>query len=163
MIFDRVYIIDWARSIRQMLPAKVRTAMNVNWLKGLIYPIVILHSDFTTFRRSINYRLSINYQVCYLEKLLNDRYDYVSRRIRIEDVAGKEPVYVYTRNENKPVRFYTRAENKPVYFFTRGEVGAGGFDAVIKVPAGVVFTSLEMLSLVKRYCLPAMKITIQIV
>lgn len=93
--------------------------------------------------------------MCYLEMMLNDRYDFVQRRIRIEDSLEKPPLYLFQNAENKPVFLATQ------YLFTDGEAGAIKDDFVVKVPMDINFENAEMLSLLKNYKLASMKPKIQ--
>lgn len=102
--------------------------------------------------------MAMNYQVCYLEAFLNDRFDFTDRRIYIEDAENQETLYIYTRAELNPVWLYTRAEDIPQPVYTRGESNGDYLnDFVIWIPYGVVFDEAELRAMVatklagKRY------------
>lgn len=163
MLNSNIYKVQWAKLARWIIPVEMRMPKQLSFVYSFIYPVALLHKTFMDYKKTVEYRLSINYQRCSLERLLNDRYDAALRRIYIQDVPRKEPVYFYKRDELKPVVFYTRAEDKPVIFYTRSEIGINAANFCIYVPAGIVFSNIEMIALVKNFCLPAQKIKIQIV
>jgi len=105
--------------------------------------------------------MSVTPQVCFLEKLLNDRYDYTNRGIYIIDGKDFAPLYIYRRDELKPVYISKRAENKPKYIYTRGESGVIKDDFIVMVPMPVVFDMAEMASLIRVYKLAGTKFKIQ--
>jgi hypothetical protein len=93
--------------------------------------------------------------------MLNDRYDYVLRRIYIADTEEFPPLYLYRRDEDKPVWLYRRSEALPVYLFTRAEGALYADDFIVMVPKDISFNQQEMRSLVFRKRLPGMKFKIQ--
>lgn len=100
----------------------------------------------------------MNFQVCYLEAFLNDRFDFTLRRIYIEDAANEETIYIYKRDEATPLVISTRAEASAQPIFTRGETNGDYInDFVIYMPASVVFDENELRAMVatklcgKRY------------
>jgi len=93
--------------------------------------------------------------------LLNDKYDFILRRIRIVDTLDHSPTYIFQEAELKPVYLFLESENMPIYIYTEGEAGSILDDFVIKVPGTIQFSDNEMLQLVKGYRLAAMKPKIQ--
>lgn len=97
----------------------------------------------------------------YLEKLLNDRYDFTLRRIYIDDGVDKPPFYIFQPAELKPKYIRQRSENVPKRIYTGGESGSLTDDFIVFTPAGLVFETPEMTSLVKAYKLAGTKFKIQ--
>lgn len=138
----------------------MRKPKTVAWLLALTKPVVTLYQVFLRYRKQKLYELMISPQVCYLERLLNDKYDFIERRIRIGDTNDKPPLYIYQEAELKPVYL---SENKPRYIYTDGEAGDVKDDFVIKVPRAIGINNNEMLQLVKGYRLAGMQPKIQLV
>ena len=113
------------------------------------------------FRKAKLYQLLITPQVCYLEKMLNDRFDFTNRGIFIDDAKDKAPLYIFRRDELKPKYIYRRIENKPVYIYTRGESGTIKDDFIVFVPIQLRVNRPEMISLIKQYKLAGTKFKIQ--
>ena len=158
---NKIYDIDFSRLVQMLVPPVVRRLVTVSWLLALIRPVVTIYQGFIRYRKQKLYELTITPQVCYLERLLNDKYDFILRRIRIDDTLDKHPIYLFQEDELKPVFIYQQSENKPVYLFTDGEAGDLLDDFVIFVPSSIKFSDNEMLQLVKSYRLAAMKPKIQ--
>jgi len=129
----------------------LRKIKHVLWLQGLISPVNVLYQQFRKNRDANLYRLKITGQVCYLQRLLNDRYDISDRRISIDDGQTFDPVYIFLELESKPVHLFTAAENQPVYIYTQPETAIDPADFVVKVPAGLVYNETEMRGLIDAY------------
>jgi len=143
--------IDFRRLILWLLPVNLRTTVHDAWLRALYAPLRSIYSLFIARRDANLYWLFITPQVCYLEKMLNDRYDSAERRIYITDSTPVTPVYIYLEEEQKPVYIYTEEEQKPVYIYTEAEINAGRADFIVNVPASVSYNDREMQALLDRY------------
>jgi hypothetical protein len=162
MTNDNTYIIDWQKMVLDNTPASLRLPKVLAWLNVFIKPITKLYIDFLVFRKAKKYQLLITPQVCYLEKILNDRFDYTQRRIYIEDGEDRNTTFLYKRIELKPVYLWKRSEAQPRYFYTRGEAGINTNDFIIKVPIAVVFDMQLMIGVVRAANnLPGTKFKIQ--
>lgn len=160
---NAIYNIIYSRLVTWLTPKLLRKNKLLAFIGVAIKPVQFVYQDLLKYRAQKLYDLSITPQVCYLQKLLNDRYDYAQRRITIIDAVDQEPVYFFRRSENKPVYMYRRSEDQPVYFYTRGEVGALRNDFVVLVPAAIAFPLEEMRSLVQLNKLASKKFAIQII
>lgn len=128
----------------------------------LVTPISSLYVKFIKYRKAKLYQLMITPQKCYLERLLNDRFDYTQRRIYIDDGIDKTPLYIFINPELKPKYIFKTTESQPKYIYTSGESGIYKDDFVVFVPVDVVFDTAEMSSLVKAYKLAGTKFKIQL-
>lgn len=158
---NKIYDISFSKLAQWLIPADIRAAVITQWLLALIAPIVTVYQAFLRYRTDKLYQLMITPQVCYLERLLNDKYDFVNRGIYIDDPIQKLPTYLYLAAELKSVHLYLQSEDEPVYLFTDGEAGEYQDDFIIMVPAIIKFSEAEMLTLVKQYRLAGMKPKIQ--
>lgn len=156
-----IYNIDFSKLVMWFTPAAMLKPNMLAWLSALVAPVRTLHMMFLRYRTQKLYELMITPQVCYLERLLNDKYDFVERRIKIIDAQDKPPLYIFREDELKPVYLFAESENKPVYIYTEGEAGDIKDDFVIQVPKSIVFIDNEMMQLVKAYRLAAMQPKIQ--
>lgn len=156
-----IFNINYGKLTAWLTPVKLMSVEMVAWLNALVFPVTVLYQSFLRYRSQKLYALGITPQVCYLEKLLNDRYDYTLRRIRIDDALDKPPTYIFREDELKPLPVYTDAEALPVYIYTNGESGDIKDDFIILVPKDILFDDVEMLTLVKGYRLASMKPKIQ--
>lgn len=136
-----------------MIPKQLRKTKYVIMVQAALYPLLFLMDNFFRYRAAKEYQLLITTQVCYLTRLLNDRFDFTDRRITIGDAEKKEPIFLYQQEEEKPVYFSTEDENSPVYLYTKNEAGEFSDDFVVNVPSAVVFDEDEMASLLNSYIL----------
>lgn len=149
---NKIYDINHNKLVIWLLPNKLKLPVITNWLQALIKPVVTLYLAFKRYRDAKIYQLTITPQVCYLERLLNDRYDNSLRRIYIEDSVDKLPLYIYVAAELKPVYLGSKI------IYTNAETGLAPNDFIIHVPIALQFNfeEPEMLSLVKNYKLAGM-------
>jgi len=138
-----IYNLSYRRLVVLLLPMLLRKSLVVAFLRAMVTPVSILQGDFNFFRRQTAYDLSINGQVCFLEKMLNDNFDDYDRRIYIDDANSFQRLFIYTREENNPIKLYTREENKPIYLFNPEDFADGGFDFYI-VLNGVILTEQQL-------------------
>lgn len=157
-----VYKINFNNLAAWLIPKPLRKTKFSIVVKACIYPLVSVYNSFLNYRDAKIYQLTISPQVCYLEKLLNDRYDYTLRRIYIDDAIWHLPTFIYKSAENKPVFGYKAAEGRPNYLFTNGETGTALNDFVVHVPALIAFDQNEMKSLINIFKLFGTQYTIQL-
>lgn len=152
---NNIYDIDFGKVVRWNLRRKKRKPRILALLNAMAKPIVLLYQDFLKYRKAKLYQLMITPQKCWLERLLNDRYDFTQRRIYIDDGVDYPPVYIYQHDELKPIYLGTKT------IYTSGESGDLKDDFVIYVPIDLVFEDAEMTGLVKAYKLAGTKFKIQ--
>ncbi len=128
MNFDKIYIIDYNKLIVWLLPTFLRRVKLFMWLQVLITPIRELYNNFLKYRKQVNYKLSHNSQVCYLQKVLNDAFDNELRRIYIENGVFLKALYVYTPKEELPVYIGTE------YIYSDEDLIGGQDDFIVNVP-----------------------------
>lgn len=157
---SRIYNIVYAKLIQWLTPAMLRKPKMLAWISICISPVGYVYNNLLRFRTQTLYTLKITPQVCYLEKLLNDRYDYINRGIYITDAFRANPVYMFQDVEDKPVPMFADVENQPVFMYTDGEVGDVKNDFVVVVPLSVSFNVNEMTSLINNYKLASKRFTI---
>jgi hypothetical protein len=152
------YDIQFNKLAMWMTPHWLRKQGFLIILQACFQPIVLIHNAFLRYRKAKLYELYINFQVCYLEAFLNDRFDYSQRRIYIDDSQIQGTVYIYKRAELKPIFLYKRSEDNHVPLYTRGEsIGDLLNDFIIWIPDDVVFQEAELRAMIssnlsgKRY------------
>jgi hypothetical protein len=147
-----IYDIDYTKAVQWLIPNWLRQSVMVSWLGALVRPHVWLYQAFLRYRTAKLYQLMITPQVCYMERLLNDRFDNIERRIYIDDGITYTPAYIYLESEDKPLWLYTEGESEPIFLFTEGEtVATETNDFVVYVPAGLEFNTDEMKALINSY------------
>lgn len=141
-----------------LIPTMLRHPILMAIVNAMYVPLAALHNTFLLFRTAKQYQIRMNYQTCYLEAFLNDRFDFSLRRIYIEDAETVDQVYLYQDEEDRPIYLYQDTENNPVYLYTEGEsIGDLLNDFIVWVPIGVLFDENEMRAMIatklcgKRY------------
>ena len=118
----------------------------IGWRKPLFRAIVYamtaplhhLHARFMAFRRTTDYRLTHNGQVCYLRAVLNDQFDPVERRIKItEDNMSTDPMLLWIRSADRAIPLPLRQSGEAVIIPRRGFSAGNAVDFVVEVPLSV--------------------------
>lgn len=146
-----IFNIDYNKIIQWLQPKAIRHPLTMAWLRLLVSPVAKAHQLFKRNRANNLYMLGITPQVCYLEKMLNDRFDFGSRRIRIGDPAGQDVWFAYQEEELKPEVMYQESEEQPVYTYSDNEAGVITTDFIVYVPASLSFNENEMKALLDMY------------
>ncbi len=155
------YDIDFNALMEERIPPRMRQPRLLAFAHALSAEVNRQYQLFRLNRKANLYNLGITPQVCYLEKLLNDRYDFTQRRIYITDGIDYPPTYLYQDAEEKPLYLFQESEAQPVHLYTEGESGELTDDFIVWVPVEVDFEEKEMISLVKVYKLAGTKFKIQ--
>jgi hypothetical protein len=153
--------VDFFKLSTWLIPKSLRRVKIGVLFKASMFPLFYVHNVLLKYRDAKIYELNITPQVCYLEKLLNDRFDYTQRRIYIIDGEWHLPLFIFQEQELKPVHLFKETEGKPMPLFTDGEAGSVLNDFVVMVPLQVQFSDAEMSSLINRFKLFGTKYTIQ--
>ncbi|WP_438710873.1 hypothetical protein ACSTS3_19740 [Aquimarina muelleri] len=128
MNFNKIYIVDYSKLGISLLPTFLRKLKIFSWLDTLMTPIKNTHNDFLKYRKKVNYKLSHNSQVCYLQKVLNDAYDAELKRIYIENGLFLQALYVYTPEEELPVYIGTQ------YIYSDEDLKKEQNDFIVNIP-----------------------------
>lgn len=143
-----------------MLPTFLRKQNLTDLLEITLRPIKLLYEWFVGNRNNNLYQLDITSQVCKLEKVLNDRFDSVSRRIKIIDGNYVGDDFIFTAVESNFIYLH---DDAPFTLKLSGEYNSQVFDFIIQVPGAVAFDESEMTVLINSYKLASKTFTIQIV
>lgn len=153
---QQVYRYDLSKLVKRLTPPRWRNAFNLNWYETLLSGIDYSQDRFNAFKDQSLIELSYNGQTIYLEKMLNDRFDPVARRIVIqhEDDNG---VFWYLEGEGQPEQYlYTEPETGATitYLYGEGENSTGlpdGIDFRVKAPSDLSSLEVRMSSEINKY------------
>ncbi|WP_407512798.1 hypothetical protein [Elizabethkingia miricola] len=95
------YKFDFRKLGVLLLPVAFRSSSVISIVNVFTFGLESINDDFIENRKNNIQVAKHNSQVCYLRKILNDKFDY-DRRILIEDPNDNEETYIYTDAENKP-------------------------------------------------------------
>jgi hypothetical protein len=155
------YIVDFIKLVAWITPKALRKVKVGIVMKSVVFPLIFIHNNFMRYRKAKLYQLLISPQVCYLEKMLRDKYDYTLRRIEIDDAEWHLPTFIFQEDELKPVDIFREDEDKPHALYTEGESGFAKNDFVVLVPSDIVFAEPEMRAMIDSYYLFGTKYSIQ--
>lgn len=159
---DSIFYANWRKIVDWLIPVPLRKNKFTAFINALISPVNDLHTRFIYYKKNVEYRLSINFQKCQLERALNDRFDIVQRRIRIINAVQKNAIPIFRKDENKPINLFHRTGAAKT-LYTKSETLQFTVDFIIVIPVFVTFDQNEVIEFVYGYCLPSKKFRIQIV
>lgn len=116
-----------------------------------LLPLIFVYTLYKSFRKQAIDKLSINGQVIYIEKVLNDRHFLKNREIYITDIAGKESCLYYRKEEQIPSYLHKRSEGAEIkYIQQRGEGNYSG-NFTVNIPSFLSAYEDEIRNLVDYY------------
>jgi hypothetical protein len=150
------YALDVYTLCRSLIPSEMRNLKNEAWVKSLLQPIQTVVTSFSTYSNALRYDLSINGQVMYLEKALNDKYDPIQRRIYIDDPLGTsivQPV-IFNKSEKQPsLVVWNKSENQTnnSAIYNKNSIIATDFVVFIPVILNIASINIGVKNIVNRY------------
>ena len=147
-----MYRINWVVFVGWLLPTFWRMRNHIVWLVTLLYPSIRLHGEFLQFRDRTLFELGINGQVSKLERMLNDYYDPIERRIYISDGERFEGANAYSFHLDLSPNIYSFGHNDIVSIYSYGLEGvAEDVDFYVNVPFGLSFDLDQMNANIVKY------------
>lgn len=139
------YKVNVDRLTELLVPTFLRKQKHLAWLRMLHFPIIKVVDDFNFRRDETLYNLKHNGQVCYLRKVLNDRFDISQRRIKIIDGNQFKRKYIYTDGEQKPQYLGV------MFLRDDADYEDTSVDFIVQVPLKLVYNDYEMKALIDFY------------
>lgn len=149
------YILNINRLTELLTPTFLRKEKFLAWLRALHFPLIKIVDDFNFNRNQNLYNLAHNGQVCYLRKVLNDRFDVGGRRIKIADGNKYRREYIYTLGEQKPRYLGV------MYLRQNTDYVDTGVDFIVLIPQGLNYNPFEMKALIGFYKLASKRYKIE--
>ncbi|MGL5913997.1 MAG: hypothetical protein ACRCZB_07510 [Bacteroidales bacterium] len=156
----RIYDIDLYKLLRMLLPSTLRGSSTVvAMLEAMFTPMQRIYSKFTQYGDSIEKQLSYSSQTCRMRAMLNDEYDPILRRIRVENKKLRSFTSVYRREENLPLAICQVGVAPPVMLTRLEDIEFdGGFNILLPQEiyanaelVGKIGASVDRDRLVTRY------------
>lgn len=142
---NNVFNIQFNKLGKWLIPTFLRKDVLMSIVTAVYAPIVSLHNLFLQYRKAKFYAIAMNFETCYLESFLNDRFDFALRRIYIDDAPVGASTFIYMQGEERPLVLTLRSETAPQYMYTRGESGGDIlYDFIVYVPIGVQYDDVEI-------------------
>lgn len=128
---------DYSKISLQILRPSHRDSNQRGLIEAFTAPLNFLNDRFRRFRESVDYIQQHDSRKIHIEKVLNDQFDNVSRRIYIDNVQPVDKLYFYESGDDKTVHFYEPADNKPVYFYERERIDVRNLNFVVNLPIAI--------------------------
>lgn len=115
---DRRYRVDFDYLSTLLLPSLLRKPKLRAWLLALLAPLRQLYTTFLLYAEATRIELSYNSQTIVLEGALNDQFDPLLRRIRIDNSDTElVPFYVNFVSEQQPEKPVLFAAEAPPWLY----------------------------------------------
>jgi len=137
MINGNIYRVNYESFKEQLLPILMRRPKTLAYLSALLSPFVTLYFDFVDFKDKAIYKTEHNAAITLLQKMLNDGYDDVERRIYINNAEITATQHYYDTDAGDPLEFYDVGEGDPQWFFNQETFNVYGSDFTVFLPAGI--------------------------
>jgi len=132
---NNIYNVNWFRLVNMLVLPAVKKPLVLAFINSAIAPIRSNYDSFLGFKADAEYRLKHNGQVCYLQKVLNDKFDHALRRIVVQNILPKQPLWVYYPEDNKPVFVYNEV-NRPLFVYNPEDY-YNEFDFEVLIPTAL--------------------------
>lgn len=162
MALKNIYTVNWSKLAIWNIPVPLRLPKTLAFVTALVSCINSVYNSFISHANYVDYWLGINSQVCFMEKALNDKYDFDSRGIYIEDAVEYDPLLLFLKIENKPLVLYCKSEEIEQALYTKAETAQFTVDFIVFVP-GIRRASeyVEIAAFVESIKLPSKTFKIQ--
>lgn len=100
---NNIFNINFNKLAQLLLPLVLRKKNITAFLNSFFCPSKTLNNNIKRFRADKQNQMSYNSQVCYMRKMLNDKYDNYLRRITVEQATKRGFLWIYRRAEEKPL------------------------------------------------------------
>ncbi|MFN8238647.1 MAG: hypothetical protein U0T77_10805 [Chitinophagales bacterium] len=149
---DNIYNVNWNRFAIWQTPIDLRKIKLIRYLLVLLEPVKSAHNEFKQFRLQQLYEAEINGQTIKLERVLNDTFDPVERRIYITDGEYYNPPVYYEEYKNDPVIYYEEGNgDNPIFWSDTAIDNRVSFNFYVNVPSSVFFQKTRVKALVSKY------------
>lgn len=133
------YTIIYPRLGVLLLPTMLRQKLIIAFVSALLRPLEVIHDKFMNYQANID--ISVNSQVCTLEHLINDAYDYYERRIEIRDATvSRDDFFLFDDGTGEAVMV---GDVEQSWWLDNGKLGATDVDFEVVIPKGYVLSENE--------------------
>lgn len=149
MIFD----IDFNKLIKKVSPPRLRRTRYIMFLRAVLEPLKTLYAFFMSFLEEKRYELSITGQTMILESHLNDVFDNILRRIKIQHFqVDSDYDYFVSEGQNPDFDYFESEGASARYIYFYGENTSGiATDFVVIIPAELAAKESQISATVKKH------------
>jgi hypothetical protein len=130
----KYYKVNYSLLASLLTPIVLRRDVFVRLLSSMMRPLELLHASFITYAESLIPKA--NAQICFMQAILNDEFDYVQRRIRVRNViVDTDPFLLWKEDQNKPMMLQRDGAANPLLLNRDGQIGANIINFEVVLPA----------------------------
>ena len=141
----KYYNINYSLLVVLLTPTMLRNDVETALLTSLAKPLDSLNNEFNAYVQSLE--TQINAQICYMQAMLNDEFDFNERRIRVRTAPIDFDYYLsWKENQNRPITISCEeTDGFTPYLLSRdGLIGANNVDFEIVFPRGYTLSVSEL-------------------
>jgi hypothetical protein len=139
---NKPYNINFGRFAALMTPTMLRGRLMMAFLTAFMRPIEWLHNRFMIYADDLI--AGEKSQVCYLEGLLNNDFDYFERRIYIRDhTVDLLPLLTWGMDTERRTLAGTRGSGMEILRNARGQLDTSAYNFEVVLPAGFYLSEDE--------------------
>ena len=112
------YNLNFLKIIKENLAWFLQTSRRLDWIVALISPFKYMYNGFLSTRANYLYRIRFNSQICYLEHVLNDKFDLTLRRIYITNSLDGVFFWLFRKSENRTAVYFYRKWSSALSYAT---------------------------------------------
>lgn len=122
---------------QDVLRPKHRETNQRSWVRVITAGMDALNLRFRSFRESVDYIQQHDSRKIHIEKVLNDVFDPLDRRIFIENVKPVQGTYFNQPLSERDIYFNQRASDADVYFNEQSSVEVGTANFIVNLPIAI--------------------------
>jgi len=127
---NKYYTINYSLLVLLLTPTMLRNPIQRALLSSLVNPLDSLNEDFSAYAQSLD--TQIKAQICYMQALLNDEFDFFNRRILVRTIALETDNYLLWKETfDKPMML---SNEQPVLLNRDGQLGSNTVDFEVVLP-----------------------------
>lgn len=138
----KYYNMSFSQLIVMLLPPIMHFDIVIAFASAMIYPLSQIHKAFTLL--IIKTDTSVNSQVCYMQAVLNDRYDYYERRIVVRDSAiDYDSYFLFDEGKGNASMLSDEHNGDAIVWVDNNYLGTTNTDFDIVFPCGYTLSDNE--------------------
>lgn len=142
----KYYNTNYSLLVTLLLPIRLRKNITAILLRSLVRPLELISESFIEYIEALV--VSANSQVCYMEAMINDEFDFIERRIKIRTTdVDLEALITWKKTTNKRILIPSHNTDQRFLLNAKGQIGANGKDFEIVFPLGYTLSESEMTKL----------------
>ena len=136
----KYYNINYSLLVLLLTPTLLRNDVEKALITSLAKPLDLLNDRFKAYVQSLSTR--IHAQTCFLQALLNDEFDYYSRRIIVRNIPLATSDYLLrSESSDKPLMLLSGTAS--LLLNRNGQMGSNGADFEVVLPRSWTLSATE--------------------